>query len=335
MRSDQPAELEKLWEEHPDVIRDFLAIRPQYEQLCSEVKYILEKRLQESEIEVSTVTSRAKTLPSFAEKTARKGYDDPLADTTDLAGVRVVYLYRDDQLRIETIIENEFRVVEKIDKVGVREADEFGYGALHYLVKLGKKSSGARYDDLKALMCEIQVRTVLQDAWAVIDHHLSYKNEADIPKQLRRKLNSLSGLFETADDQFDHIRQERTDYLERVRKLRDDPAAFLSQELNLDTFAEYIKWKFPDKAREPDDRFLLRVFRALQQYDIGSLEQIDNLVERTKPARTAIGRENKAMNGATEVNRALALVVPKHRLGGHFGDDARERFKKYEHLIRE
>jgi ppGpp synthetase/RelA/SpoT-type nucleotidyltranferase len=60
-----------------------------------------------------------------------------------------------------------------------------------------------RYDDLKKLVCEIQVRTVLQDAWAIIDHHLSYKQESDVPKILRRKLNSLAGLVETAHDQFD------------------------------------------------------------------------------------------------------------------------------------
>lgn len=201
-------EISKTWEERPDIIRSFIEARPQYEQLCAEVAYILKKRLDDGSIEYSAVTSRAKTLKSFAEKISRKQYESPLSDITDLAGVRVVYLYKADRHLIEKIIETEFDVIEKVDKVEEQEADRFGYGALHYLVHLGRKSSGARYDDLKGLICEIQVRTVLQDAWAIIDHHLVYKQESDVPKVLKRKLNSLSGLFETADDQFDRVRVE-------------------------------------------------------------------------------------------------------------------------------
>jgi ppGpp synthetase/RelA/SpoT-type nucleotidyltranferase len=36
-----------------------------------------------------------------------------LKDITDLAGVRVVYLYKNDRSPIERIIESEFKVLEK------------------------------------------------------------------------------------------------------------------------------------------------------------------------------------------------------------------------------
>src|SRR2546430_16718258 len=227
-------ELSKTWSEYPDVVRDFVELRPQYEQLWSEVAYILDKRMKDHGIEFSAITGRAKTLKSFAEKLFRKNYATP-EDITDLAGVRVVYLYKNDRSGIEKLIEGEFKVIEKVDKVDEQEADRFGYGALHYLVHLGRKSSGARYDDLKGLVCEIQVRTVLQDAWAIIAHHLSYKQESDIPKELLRKLNALSGLFSTADDQFDVIREERLAYVTEVHNLARTRNAFLDQELNLDT----------------------------------------------------------------------------------------------------
>jgi ppGpp synthetase/RelA/SpoT-type nucleotidyltranferase len=68
---------------------------------------------------------------SFAEKISRKEYDEPLAEVTDLAGVRLVFLYKNDQPQIEEIIESEFAVIEKVDKVDEQEADQFGYGALH------------------------------------------------------------------------------------------------------------------------------------------------------------------------------------------------------------
>ncbi|HEY0083643.1 MAG TPA: hypothetical protein VGB61_12695, partial [Pyrinomonadaceae bacterium] len=233
-------ELSRIWDENPQIIRAFIEKHPQYEHLCNEVAYILSKRMKESGVQYSAITSRAKTLKSFAEKLTRKHYDEPLNDVTDLAGVRLVFLYRSDRPTIEKIIESDFDVVEKIDKVEAQEADRFGYGALHYLVRLGRKLSGARYEDLKGMICEIQVRTVLQDAWAIIDHHLSYKQESDVPKFLRRKLNSLSGLFETADDQFDRVRDDREEYIKTIKgqlRGKDFP---VDQEMNLDTFSEYV-----------------------------------------------------------------------------------------------
>lgn len=157
-------DLDRMWDENPAIIKRFLENRDAFVQLCSEVEYILRKKLSDAGIEVSAVTSRGKTLRSFAEKVNRKTYRDPITEVTDLAGARVVYLYRNDRSKIETIIEREFDVVERVDKVEVRDVDQFGYGALHYLVRLGKYSSGARYDGLRTLVCEIQVRTVLQDA---------------------------------------------------------------------------------------------------------------------------------------------------------------------------
>jgi ppGpp synthetase/RelA/SpoT-type nucleotidyltranferase len=236
----------EIWKNSPDLVMNFINLSPEYEQLCIEVSYILKKRLTEEAIEISNITMRAKKLDSFILKIQRKEYDDPFTDITDFAGVRVVCLYRDDIKKIAEIIDREFKIIETVDKYGEMGTDRFGYGAVHYIVKLGRKSSGARYDDLKEKICEIQVRTVLQDAWAIIEHHLMYKQESDVPKVLQRKLNSLAGLFETADDQFFRIKQDRKAYIENVRSELDSPSEFLLNDLNFDTFEEYLKWKYPD-----------------------------------------------------------------------------------------
>jgi ppGpp synthetase/RelA/SpoT-type nucleotidyltranferase len=200
-----------------------------------------------SRIEYSAITSRAKTLKSSAEKLTRKEYDDPIGEVTDLAGVRVVYLYKSARHAIEKIIESEFDIIEKVDKVEEQEADRFGLRCASL-----RSSSWAqimrepRYDDLKKLVCEIQVRTVLQDAWAIIDHHLSYKQESDVPKILRRKLNSLAGLVETAHDQFDQVRNEREDYRKRVKTDLTSDDAFLKQEASLDNLIEFLTSRFPN-----------------------------------------------------------------------------------------
>jgi putative GTP pyrophosphokinase len=241
-------DIKQLWQRNPYIIKRYLELCPKYEKLSEEIAYIFTKHLRISGIEFASITFRAKTLDSFCEKIIRKAYQRPLNDITDFAGVRVVYLYLSDRSKLEDIIEKEFLVEEKVDKVEKSGTERFGYGALHYLVRLGKTSSGARYDDLKGLICEIQVRTILQDAWSMVAHHLSYKQESDVPKELRRKLNALSGLFETADDQFDHLRLERIKYKGRFReKIYEGKDEFLKGEINLDNLTEFLSWRLSDR----------------------------------------------------------------------------------------
>ena len=83
----------KLWGEKPDVIRKFIELRPNHEKLCEEVAYIIKKLLQTNGLDYSAVTWRAKKLDNFCDKLGRKNYKDPFKDLTDLAGVRIVYLY--------------------------------------------------------------------------------------------------------------------------------------------------------------------------------------------------------------------------------------------------
>jgi ppGpp synthetase/RelA/SpoT-type nucleotidyltranferase len=142
---------DEIWARSPEVIRRFLDIRRDNEQLCGEVEYILRKRLSQEGIEISAVTSRAKSLNSFLEKLQRKHYDAPFEQITDLAGARVICLYRSDIGKIAEIIRSDFQVLEDVDKLGELGVDHFGYGARHFLARLGQGASGARYDDLKQL----------------------------------------------------------------------------------------------------------------------------------------------------------------------------------------
>ena len=270
--------LEKFWKSNTEIIRKFLEKNNDYESLCSEISYILKKKLTNEHIEFSSIIFRAKTLNSFLEKIQRKTYKKPFDEITDFAGVRIVYLYQADLEKIEHHINEEFTVVERIDKLNDKGSDKFGYGAIHYIVKIGKNSLGARYDDLKDLTCEIQVKTVLQDAWSIIDHHLVYKRESEIPTSLRRKLNSLAGLFETADNQFDSIKKEREQYIKDVSDSSQTPS-FLNNEFNLDTFGAYLQWKFPQIRLSFFDGQLKPIFEEISRLKLSTLKDLDEIVK--------------------------------------------------------
>jgi len=305
---------DEAWVREPETVRRYLAVRGDYEQLCTEVEYILRKKIAERKIETAAITSRAKTLNSFLEKLQRKHYSNPFTEITDLAGVRVVCLYRSDVDSVAEAIRSNFEVVEETDKTRELALDQFGYSARHFIVRLGKASSGARYDDLKALTCEIQVRTVVQDAWAIIQHHMVYKRESQAPPQVQRKLNSLAGLFETADDQFERIRQERETYLAEVRESAAQPVAFLENELNLDTFREYLKGSFPERGAEAWEGQSRLVLDGLIAAGFKTLRDVDTAIKETAASRrdvvAKLGKEIKRCpDGTLPANLDAALAV--------------------------
>jgi putative GTP pyrophosphokinase len=271
---------ERLWKENTDAIKRFIERQPDYEKLCAEVAYILNRELNKAEIEFSTITYRAKTLNSFLEKIQRKSYRDPVSEITDFAGVRVVCLYVDDLERLEKVIARNFETVEKIDKLTNKKSDQFGYGAIHFIVRLGKNASGARYDDLKNLVCEIQTRTVLQDAWAIIDHHLVYKNESSIPTVLRSRLNRLAGDFESSDQKFSDLRAEREEYLRKVQDSEINSEQFLENELNLDSFVRYAQWKFPELPAGTEVLDVPFYLKPLTEMNLRELRDLDEIVNR-------------------------------------------------------
>jgi tetratricopeptide (TPR) repeat protein len=81
-----------------------------------------------------------------------------------------------------------------------------GYQSKHLLVKLGEdRSSLVENEEFVDLVCEIQVRTILQHAWAEMEHDIQYKNDEEIPLDLKKRFSALSGLLELADREFQNI----------------------------------------------------------------------------------------------------------------------------------
>lgn len=84
---------------------------------------------------------------------------------------------------------------------------------MHYVVGMSlQRLSLCEYKMFRDLKCEIQIRSILQHAWAEIEHDIGYKNEIAIPKQMRRKFSRIAGLLEIADQEFVQIRSELEDY---------------------------------------------------------------------------------------------------------------------------
>lgn len=138
----------------------------------------------------------------------RKVYSAP-DEVTDLAGVRLVTYYNDDAVRLADIVRSEFAIDEavSVDKASELEVGEFGYRSIHLVVALSDpRKALAEWRAFASMRAEIQIRSVLQHAWAAISHKLDYKAAIEAPLAMRRPLFQLSALLELADEQFAALR---------------------------------------------------------------------------------------------------------------------------------
>jgi putative GTP pyrophosphokinase len=142
---------------------------------------------------------------------------------TDLIGLRVICLYEDDVERVRQLLSPEFQVLDVTNKIAQMEGteDSFGYKGLHLDLKLNnvRKSMG-EYQAYAEYPFELQIRTIVQDSWSVIDHKIKYKKS--IPNNLRRRINTLAALFELADREFRAVRDATRAEIELAKALDDE-----------------------------------------------------------------------------------------------------------------
>ena len=194
------------------ILEEYRQAKPACDDAAVKVKATLEKVFKKSGLIVAAIESRVKTEESLAGKLELKGSKyASLADITDIVGVRVITFYIDDVDKVASAVERLFKVdwENSVDKRKIHEIDSFGYMSLHYICSM----DGFPYH------FEIQMRTVLQHAWANMNHDTGYKSGVEIPLEYRRSLSRLSGLLELADEQFSEIRADLADYRRRIQAL--------------------------------------------------------------------------------------------------------------------
>lgn len=307
--------------------------QPLYEKLAEEVSYVLSECLAEGKIKPVSMSRRVKTLESFREKITRKKYSNPMNQMQDLAGVRVVCAYQVELDLIEKIIEDNFEIIERTDKAEELGVNKMGYSGKAFVVKFGAGYSGGRYKDLTSLYCEIQYRTVLQDAWAIIDHQLVYKDEKFVPQRVRRDINNVASLLEVAQGVFDRVRAGRDEYIQEIKDIESDEVAFLNLPLNFDTVVAYSKRKFPDL--DTSDYVTQLLLEDIRNDNYPTLSELDRVVEQASEAVKSYHRENPELfKFSTDfLTKSLGFVDLDFRKQHAFSKKTREAFENYESLL--
>lgn len=188
-----------------EAVEKYAARRPALVEACDRYLRLVRGLLDDAGINYLSVTARTKTVESFAGKATRTAGDrapfgDPLSEITDQIGLRVITYLRDDVATVATLLGEELRLLEDRDW-GAETAREgrWGYASRHLLVGIEGEQQPA----------SIQIRTVLQHAWAEFEHDIRYKGSipAAHGPDLDRRFTLAAGLLELADGEFSAIRE--------------------------------------------------------------------------------------------------------------------------------
>jgi len=187
---------------------------------AKELEDLLEQTLS-SLAPLPTIKVRTKRFSSFYKKylaALRSGIIRP--SITDLIGIRIVCPFLEDISLAESLVKQRFEVVE-VDRKGHYTFKEFGYESTHLLIKI-PEAILQKHGQIGCEVVEIQIRTILQDAWAEVEHELFYKaefNPFDIP--MKRKLAAVNASLSLADIVFQEIRFYQKQLNSQLEKRRE------------------------------------------------------------------------------------------------------------------
>jgi len=178
---------------------------------------------------LAIVQTREKAIASFAEKALRKmhKYSDPVDQLTDLCGARVITRTRSEVDAYCEYIKSHFEIDwdNSLDTSQRLKPSEFGYRSIHYIVKFRRDVDyGVKIpEEVFCLKAEVQVRTLVEHAYADFGHDLTYKGAFALPVAWQRELASVAAALEEVDQTFSRIE-------DRLREYTTSYGKYLSEE---------------------------------------------------------------------------------------------------------
>ncbi len=254
---------------HERVVAQYAAGHEQVRLATEHYARVVTELLDEAGINYLGVTARAKSVKSFATKAARTEngalvHPDPFTDIADQVGVRVVTYLQRDVDAVARLLAEELELLDDRDMGGeTARQGRFGYASRHLLVRLRDDVA-----DSASYVAQVQVRTVLQHAWAEFEHATRYKGE--VPEEhapdLDRRFTLAAGLLELAEREFSAIH-------ERLQSAPTDLQHRASGALQPDDLARFLTERYSEAGWSRPDHYEWMA-GLLLELGIGSTEAL-------------------------------------------------------------
>ncbi|WP_080794487.1 GTP pyrophosphokinase [Corynebacterium pacaense] len=256
--------------------------RRNHPQVAREFRSAIEELLTDGGVTYDRVSTRLKEWSSLKAKARKRDgegtliYPDPRSDIHDMIGVRVTTFHSTEIPVALSVLQDSFAVRKSVDKAAeTRISGGFGYGSHHLILEVDDTIE--ELQNYQGLVFEVQVRTVLQHAWAEFEHDIRYKRagvgpQGEIDPEVDRKFTLAAGLIELADQQFDQIAALKDN--ERVT----DESVELTAETLPGVLAMLIGNRFP-RPRSENYRFLEDILHANGINTVASLRDLLNAAD--------------------------------------------------------
>ncbi len=156
----------------------------------------------------------------------------------DIVRGRVVCNNIEDVYRVQQLLIDELGSPNVFDPEDyIKEPQDSGYRALHLTLRLEVTPDTKPVMYEIPILCELQIRTVLQDAWAELTHYDMYKHGFELPSDLRDRFIDLADHLALAEKTASSIRT-------RVSVIREVKAGISYNTVNLDGLASIYERAF-------------------------------------------------------------------------------------------
>lgn len=212
--------------------------QPKYESLGKSVCSFIKYKITDYEL-LPEIQFRTKELLSIIKKVKKKQTQKEYSyhHLKDKLGIRIICAFQEEMAVIDEFLRDYFTILDVEYKQENLDFDKLDYVSNHYDAKINLDiNEFKKHSSLANYVFEIQVRTLNQHAWSNTAHSLSYKQEKDLPSNLKRKVYRLLSLYELADDEFSSVNKALKEY-------RDNHAYTLLRKLE-GKFYKYAKIDF-------------------------------------------------------------------------------------------
>ncbi|ADU49943.1 GTP pyrophosphokinase [Intrasporangium calvum] len=271
---------------HQGVVERAVAeYRERHPQLVEATRLFVEMvqdLLDDAGINYLSVSGRTKSVDSFRGKAERMADGVPLhprpsEDITDVMGVRVITYVQADVTAVADLLAQELAVLDDRDLgLETARAGRWGYASRHLLVAVdASRTVPAAYEPLRRLSASVQIRTVLQHAWAEFEHDIRYKGT--VPEEhasdLDRRFTLAAGLLELADREFAAIR-DRLQVAIPAEPQEDQPPA--EPQIGSQDLARFLASRYADAGWSRTDHYawISGLLRDLDITDVETLEKV-------------------------------------------------------------
>mgnify|MGYP000891230716 CR=1 FL=1 len=178
---------------------------PIYKKIGEYVTKMLATELSDSEM-MPEISSRTKELLSLVRKIKKKEREKNYSyeEVRDKLGIRIICTFESELEVVDSILKKNFEIKKNEYKKKDLDFNILDYQSNHYDVCLKKTEDLPReLESYISFIFEVQVRTQNQHAWSMAAHKLSYKQDSELPIDIKRKLYRLLALYELSDQEIE------------------------------------------------------------------------------------------------------------------------------------